>query len=130
MSIGFCAVQWNRTKIIYDSILVAAVVLYVAVFAWGAFHLHPPSSLPDLIDIFIRAFGSCAFLMLTVILAIGPMARLDRHFLVLLYNRRHFGVLTFLVAALHVGCTLAWYAVQGNLPNLVTELMTWTDYGK
>ena len=37
-----------------------------------------------------RAFGACAFVMLTVILAIGPLARLDRRFLPLLYNRRHF----------------------------------------
>ena len=44
------------------------------------------------------AFGSCAFVMLTVILSIGPLARLDRRFLPLLYNRRHFGVLTFVIA--------------------------------
>ena len=39
--------------------------------------------------------------MLTIILSIGPLARLDRRFLPLLYNRRHFGVLTFFVALLH-----------------------------
>ena len=48
----------------------------------------------------MRAFGSCAFLMLTLILCIGPLARLDARFLPLLYNRRHFGVLT----ALDAGC--------------------------
>jgi hypothetical protein len=31
--------------------------------------------------------------MLTIILSIGPLCRLDRRFLPLLYNRRHFGVL-------------------------------------
>ena len=43
----------------------------------------------------IRAFGTCAFFMLTVILSIGPLARLDPWFRKLLFNRRHFGVLTF-----------------------------------
>ncbi len=39
--------------------------------------------------------------MLTVILCIGPLARLDARFRPLLYNRRHFGVLTFVVATVH-----------------------------
>ncbi|MEO0386569.1 MAG: Rieske 2Fe-2S domain-containing protein [Pseudomonadota bacterium] len=51
----------------------------------------------------------CAFLMLTAILCIGPLARLDPHFLPLLYNRRHFGVLTALVALAHAGLILDWY---------------------
>jgi nitrite reductase/ring-hydroxylating ferredoxin subunit/DMSO/TMAO reductase YedYZ heme-binding membrane subunit len=68
--------------------------------------------------------------MLTVVLSIGPLARLNRRFLPLLYNRRHFGVLTFVVAMIHFGFLLAWYLVQNNLPNLVTELTTWGDYAK
>ena len=68
--------------------------------------------------------------MLTVILAIGPLARLDRRFLPLLYNRRHFGVLTFFIASAHAWLMLEWFAVQDALPNLVTELTTWGDYGK
>ena len=58
------------------------------------------------------------------------MARLDRRFLPLLYNRRHFGVLTFCIAAIHFWFLLDWYIVQGNLPNLWTELTKWQDYGK
>src|SRR4029077_14822991 len=76
------------------------------------------------------AFGSCAFLMLTVILSIGPLTRLDRRFLPLLYNRRHLGVLTFLIVCVHVWFMVEWYAVQNSLPNIVTELTTWPDYGK
>ena len=101
MSVGFRAVQWNRDKLVYDGILLAAVALFIAGFAAIHWQLHPPKNLPDAIDIWIRAFGTCAFLMLTVILSIGPLARLDRRFLPLLYNRRHFGVLTFLVALTH-----------------------------
>ena len=69
----------------------------------------------------IRAFGTCAFLMLTIILSIGPLARLDRRFLPLLYNRRHFGVLTFLVALLHASFMVDWFAVQNALPSLTTN---------
>lgn len=130
MSVGFRAVQWNRGKLVYDGILLVAISLYIAGFAAIHWQLHPPKNLPDAIDIWIRTFGSCAFLMLTAILSIGPLARLDRRFLPLLYNRRHFGVLTFIVATTHFWFLLDWYLVQNNLPNLATELTTWKDYAK
>lgn len=128
MSAGFRAVQWNRAKLVYDGILIAAVALFIAGFVTIHGQLHPPKDLPDAIDHWIRATGTCAFLMLTAILSIGPLARLDRRFLPLLYNRRHFGVLTFLVALAHFGFLLAWYLVQHNLINLVTELTEWNKY--
>nr|WP_255599349.1 Rieske 2Fe-2S domain-containing protein [Hasllibacter sp. MH4015] len=56
-----------------------------------------------------RAFGACAFVMLTIILCIGPLARLDARFLGLLYNRRHFGVMTAAVALTHAYFVLGWY---------------------
>lgn len=130
MSIGFRAVQWNRRKLVYDAVLIVAVSLYIAAFAALYWRWHPPKDQPEAIDIWIRTFGSCAFLMLTVILMIGPLARLNRTFLPLLYNRRHFGVLTFLVAVIHFCFLLAWYVVQYNLPNLLAELTTWKDYAK
>ena len=130
MSVGFRAVQWNRDKLVYDGILIAAVALLIAGFAAIYWQLYPPKNLPDAIDIWIRAFGTCAFLMLTVILSIGPLARLDRRFLPLLYNRRHFGVLTFLVAATHAWFLIDWYLIQHALPNLGHELTNWKDYAK
>lgn len=130
MSVGFKAVQWNRDKIVYDVILVACVALYLGIFAVIGWRWHPPNNLPDIIDIWIRAFGTAAFLMLTVILSIGPLARVDRRFLKLLYNRRHFGVLTFLVALTHVWLMLAWFDAQGLLHTLPADFTTWNDYGK
>jgi nitrite reductase/ring-hydroxylating ferredoxin subunit len=130
MSIGLRAVQWNRDKIIYDAILVAGVVLYVAGYLAVAWHTDPPKTTPDAIDVWIRASGSCACIMLTLILCIGPLARLDRRFLKLLYNRRHFGVLTFLVATFHFACLLDWYVTLHALPNLAAELTKWGDYTK
>jgi hypothetical protein len=91
MSVGFRAVQWNRAKLIYDAIVLLAIALYLSGFIAVASSLHPPRSLAEAVDIRVQAFGSCAFLMLTVILSIGPLTRLDRRFLPLLYNRRHLG---------------------------------------
>jgi len=130
MSAGFRAVQWNRAKLVYDGVLVAAVTLYIATFLILGSWLDPPKDAPAAADLAIKAFGSAAFLMLTVILSIGPLARLDRRFLPLLYNRRHFGVLTFCIAVTHVWFMIDWYLLQDNLPNLATELTTWSDYGR
>ncbi len=130
MSVGFRAVQWNRAKLVYDAILLAGVALYIGTYLILVHWLDPPKDLPAAIDIRIRAFGTCAFFMLTIILSIGPLARLDRRFLPLLYNRRHFGVLTFFVALAHVWFMIEWFAVQNSLPDLVTELTNISDYGK
>ena len=130
MSVGFCAVQWNRNKLVYDGILLAGVALYIGSFLIVGARIAPPKDLPAVIDLRIRAFGSCAFVMLTIILSIGPLARLDRRFLVLLYNRRHFGVLTFFVALTHAILMLQWFAVQDAMPNLMKEFVTWGDYTK
>src|SRR4029077_18889206 len=130
MSSAFRAVQWNRTKLVYDGILLAGVALYIGTYLILAQWLDPPKDLPAAIDLRIRAFGSCAFLMLTIILSIGPLARLDRRFLPLLYNRRHFGVLTFFVALFHASFTRELFAGQNALPSLYDELTKVSDYGK
>jgi nitrite reductase/ring-hydroxylating ferredoxin subunit/DMSO/TMAO reductase YedYZ heme-binding membrane subunit len=130
MSAGFRAVQWNRAKLVYDGILLASVTLYISAYLTVVYWLDPPKDQLAAIDLGIRAFGTCAFLMLTAILSIGPLARLDRRFLPLLYNRRHFGVLTFFVVLLHVSFMVEWYAVQHALPSLYDELTKASDYGK
>ena len=130
MSVGFRAVQWNRAKLVYDGLLLAGVGLYIGGYLILTHWLDPPKDLLAAIDLRIRAFGSCAFIMLTIILCIGPLARLYPRFLPLLYNRRHFGVLTFLVALVHVYFMLEWFAEQDALPSLYTELTKISDYVK
>jgi nitrite reductase/ring-hydroxylating ferredoxin subunit/DMSO/TMAO reductase YedYZ heme-binding membrane subunit len=130
MSVGFRAVQWNRAKLVYDGILVAAVALYIGGFIAISAWIDEPDDLPGWIDLRLRAFGTCAAIMLTVILSIGPLARLDPRFLPLLYNRRHFGVLTFLVAAVHGWSMVEWFAVQDALPSLVKEMTNLPAYGR
>jgi nitrite reductase/ring-hydroxylating ferredoxin subunit/DMSO/TMAO reductase YedYZ heme-binding membrane subunit len=128
VSVGFKAVQWNRDKYIYDAVLVGAVALFLGAFVSIYWFVKPPKNLPDAIDIWVRGLGSCAFLMLTVILCIGPLARLNSRFLPLLYNRRHFGVLTFFIALVHAWMMIEWYLAQDSLPSLWRELTKWSDY--
>jgi len=130
MSVGFQAVQWNRRKVVYDAILVAAVVLFVGTFMTIGASRNPPADQPAWIGLRIKALGTCAFTMLTVILMIGPLARLSPRFLPLLYNRRHFGVLTFLVALAHAYSVVDWFAVQGAIGDLVTEMTNNAKFGQ
>ena len=119
MSVGFQAVQWNRAKITYDLVLAAIVLAYLGVFM--AITISGEARI-DWTDLRLKAFGSCAFLMLSVILCIGPLARLSPRFLPLLYNRRHFGVAMAVMAALHGWSMFEWYIGLGVLPSLLEEL--------
>ncbi|MEM8663955.1 MAG: Rieske 2Fe-2S domain-containing protein [Pseudomonadota bacterium] len=109
MSVKYVPVQWTTNKWLYDAVLIACVAIYIWVFIRlgnGAADLTRPV---DGAVVRMRAFGTCAFFMLTFILAIGPLARLDKRWLPLLYNRRHFGVITAIVATTHASFVLGWY---------------------
>lgn len=130
MSVAFQAVQWNRPKIIYDAILLAGVTLYIAIFlAVGRWSLEGTDDPATWEDLRIRAFGTCAFFMLAVILSIGPLTRLDRRLLPLLYNRRHFGVLTFFVASAHAWFKIHGLLAQGKLSAFVSAVTSLPNYG-
>ena len=116
MSVRYVPVQWTRNKWIYDAVLVVCVAAYVLGFIWYG---NPAADVTRPVDgavVRMRAWGSCAFLMLTLVLCIGPLARLDPRFLPLLYNRRHFGVLTALVAFSHAAAVLGWYYAFSPTP--------------
>lgn len=98
MSVQYAAIGWNAQKRAYDLVLAAGIALYLAVFIGVSVLLHPKATAETLI---IRGCGSCAFLLLSIVLCIGPLCRLDRRFLPLLYNRRHLGVATFLIGLVH-----------------------------
>lgn len=130
MSASYKPVTWNSNKIVYDAILIAAVVIYILTFIRLA-----PSSLPAGTEVdFARrrmaAFGSCAFLMMTFILCIGPLARLDRRWLPLLYNRRHFGVITAIVALIHANYVMGWYYAYSDIDPYVALFAINTTFSK
>jgi len=125
VSLNYQAVGWNPQKKAYDKAIALGVVLYLAAFIGGGAALHPAATAETLI---IRAFGTCAFLMLHVILVIGPLCRLDRRFLPLLYNRRHLGVSMFLVAFIHGGFSLVQFHALGDLNPFVSLFVSNTRF--
>ena len=130
MSVKYIPVQWNRFKWRYD----AALVLGTGLFLWLFIDVtpgllsHENPITPDIHN--ARAFGACAFLMMTIILCTGPLARLDRRFLPLLYNRRHFGVLTATVALSHAYFILNWYFAFSPVDRFEAVLSSNTSYGQ
>ncbi len=115
MSAGYKTVGWNRNKKIYDAIMWIAIVAYIVMFmlVTGAAYAGDEALSP--IIVMMRALSTCAFLMLTLLLCIGPAARLNHRFLPLLYNRRHLGVSTFIIALLHAFLAVFWYHSFGSV---------------
>lgn len=114
------AVQWNGNKVVYDLYVLGSLIAFIAVFMGVGLAAHPSGHQADPVVLLIRALGSAAFLMLTIVLMIGPLARLSLRFNTLLYNRRHLGVMTFLVAAAHFGLATFWYHAGGPLNPFVS----------
>src|SRR5581483_2612097 len=117
MSTEYRAISWNRQKKLYDLVFVGSLSTYLLFFL-GLGALRNPTATPE--TLLIRAFGTAAFLLLHVVLCIGPLARLDRRFLPLLYNRRHLGVTTFLLGLAHGGFALFQFHALGNVNPLVS----------
>jgi nitrite reductase/ring-hydroxylating ferredoxin subunit/DMSO/TMAO reductase YedYZ heme-binding membrane subunit len=106
MGVEYVSVQWNRQKRIYDTVLVGSVAAYLLTFGVLTKILFP--HVTDEIML-MRAFGTGAFLLLHVILCIGPLCRLNPQFLPLLYNRRHAGVTMFLLGLIHAVLVIVTY---------------------
>ncbi|MEM6849233.1 MAG: Rieske 2Fe-2S domain-containing protein [Pseudomonadota bacterium] len=109
MSVKFVPVQWTINKWLYDAVLIALVAVYIWMFIRVGNAAADVTRPVDGATVRMRAFGTCAFFMLSFVLAIGPLARLDKRWLPLLYNRRHFGVITAVVAATHASFVMGWY---------------------
>ena len=109
MSVKYIPVQWNNVKWKYNFILLTAVFGYITLFLVFGKNMQTLEGTINFQILAARAFGSLAFFMISFILCIGPLVRLDNRFLPLLYNRRHFGVITFFVAVTHAGYVMNWY---------------------
>ena len=119
MSVGYTSVQWNPHKKRYDLAVLAVVLSAVGALAAISLALHPGITAETLI---LRATAVSAYLLLHIVLAIGPLARLDRRFLPLLYNRRHLGVTMFLLAFVHGAFALVQFHALGDANPLVSAL--------
>jgi nitrite reductase/ring-hydroxylating ferredoxin subunit/DMSO/TMAO reductase YedYZ heme-binding membrane subunit len=129
VSARYKPVGWTRSKVRYDALMLAGIAIYLLVYLrLGPFLRH--AAQPDDQTMAMKAYGSCAFLLLTLILCIGPLARLDRRFLAVLYNRRHLGVMTCAVAAGHVLAVLGWYFAFSPTPPLAALLGADAGFGQ
>ena len=126
MSLAYRAVGWNRQKRLYDFGIAGALLLGLAIDAAITFLLRPATTAETFV---IRFTSISALLLLHVILAIGPLARLDRRFLPLLHNRRHLGVTMFLLAAIHGIFAIIQFHAGGNANPFVSVLTAYRhDY--
>ena len=117
MSVQYAAISWNRQKKLYDVTFLSLLLVYLGAFIGVGAWRNPTATAETLL---IRALGTAAFLLLNGVLCIGPLARLDRRFLPLLYNRRHLGVTTFLLGLAHGGFALFQFHALGNVNPLVS----------
>ena len=125
MSEKYVAISWNRQKKIYDAVLGIGVAVYVILFIGLGSILQPNATIETLI---IRSLGTCAILLLHTVLIIGPLCRLSPAFLPLLYNRRHLGVTTFLVGAVHAGFSIIQFHALGRVNPFVSILVSNTRF--
>lgn len=113
MSARYISVQWNTHKRVYDALLWALIAAFIASYVVFSKIAHTGEHAISDEIIVLRALALCAFTLLTLILCIGPLARLDDRFSVLLYNRRHMGVSMALLALAHALLATLYYGGFG-----------------
>ncbi len=125
MGVGYKIISWNKQKIRYDGIAVGLMILFSLVFVLVTRMRFPEITFETLL---IRWSGVLALTLLHFILMIGPIARLTTKANVLLYNRRHLGVMMFFIALLHGVFSLLQYHGGGKVNALVSLFTSGADY--
>ena len=121
MSTTYRAIAWNPQKRRYDLVAAGLIVAFAATVGVVQAIIRPELTIETLL---IRALGATAFTLLNVILCIGPLSRLDRRFVPLLYNRRHLGVMMFTLALGHGAFSIVQFHALGTLNPLVSVLVS------
>ena len=125
MGLDYQLVLWNKHKKTYDKIVAISMLLYIVLFAVITVVFNSETSIETLV---IRAFGSLANVMLHIILAIGPLSRLNSKFLPILYNRRHLGVSMFIAALIHGGFSIFQFHALGDVNPFYSLFTSNMDY--
>ncbi len=125
MSASYQAVIYNRQKKIYDTVIAGSIVVYLVSYFLVSLTIDPQVTQETLI---IRSTATLAILLLHIVLAIGPLARLFPVFLPLLYNRRHLGVTMFFIAAVHGLFSIIQFHSLGNINPLLSVFQSNTHY--
>ncbi|MEP6596875.1 MAG: ferric reductase-like transmembrane domain-containing protein, partial [Ginsengibacter sp.] len=126
MSASYQAVGWNRQKKIYDWLIFGFCITYAVIFISLNLIFNPQVTFETLL---IRTTSTLAVLLLHVILSIGPLTRINKKFLPLLYNRRHLGVTMFVIAAVHGSFAILHFHSLGNVKPIVSLFTSNTRFG-
>lgn len=130
MTTQYKSIHWNNQKKRYDQVLALLIVCYMAFFIVVSKTFDPSVPAETLL---MRALSTAAFILLHVILSIGPLCRLDKRFLPLLYNRRHMGVTMFGLATCHAVIAFVqqhWYGIQNPLVSLLWGEGHWSSWSQ
>lgn len=125
MSASYAAVGWNRQKKLYDWLIAGFCITYLLLFIIVTAVVNPDYTFETVL---IRSTSTLAVLLLHVILSIGPLARINKKFLPLLYNRRHLGVTMFFIAAVHGGFSILQFHALGNVNPLLSVVTSNTNF--
>jgi methionine sulfoxide reductase heme-binding subunit len=125
MSVHYSAVGWNRQKKIYDWLIAGFCSGYLILFIALTLLFNEQVTFETLL---IRSTSTLAVLLLHVILAIGPLCRLNKKFLPFLYNRRHLGVTMFSLALIHGVFSIFQFHALGNTHPLVSLFTSNTNF--
>jgi nitrite reductase/ring-hydroxylating ferredoxin subunit/DMSO/TMAO reductase YedYZ heme-binding membrane subunit len=126
MSASYQAVLWNRQKKHYDWLIFAFCVTYLTIFIRLNLVFNPQVTFETLL---IRSTSTLAVLLLHFILSIGPLTRINKKFLPLLYNRRHLGVTMFFIASIHGVFSIMQFHTLGNVNPIVSLFTSNTRFG-
>jgi len=126
MGASYAAVGWNRQKKTYDWLIFIFCIVYLTTFIVLTAIFNPDYTFETVL---IRSTSTLALILLHVILSIGPLTRINKKFLPLLYNRRHLGVTTFCVILVHGTFSVLQFHSLGNVNPLVSLFTSNTHYG-
>lgn len=125
MSASYAAVGWNRQKKIYDWLIAGFCTGYLILFISLNLVFNEQVTFETLL---IRSTSTLAVLLLHIILAIGPLCRLNKKFIPLLYNRRHLGVTMFTLALIHGSFSIFQFHALSNTNPFVSLFSSNTNF--
>jgi len=125
MSVAYTSILWNKNKKKYDLAIAILIVAFIATFTISNLIIHPEVTFETNL---IRSFGWLAILLLHIILIIGPLARLNPKFNIILYNRRHLGVTMFFMGSIHGGFSIMQFHSLGNMNAFRSIFLSNTAY--
>ena len=126
MSVSYTSILWDKNKKKYDLAVGIGVVSFIVLFTLLNLTLNPEVTFETNL---IRSFGWLSILLLHVILLIGPLARLNPAFNIVLYNRRHLGVTMFLMGLIHGVFSILQFHSLGDMNAIRSVFLSNLQYG-